>query len=733
MAQWQELLKLEPDSKSRVCRLYARKFPIDVRRCLGDWVEGQDWELAAEDEATARTHFLTLLRKLDKLIKESHYNNHTLTGPDFSLLKSHMLTQFEHCPKEMAIKLSECLQEEKKILDSCAINLQRPTVTEETDTDLDIKVSELKTQTKEIEEEIKVLEKVESVYKEWESEVQRLNGLATTQMQEKFLNQAKSIRTKQQEVVTQIVKLVNFANKIVQTLVSVEIPEWKRKQQMSCIGNPVFTGLEHLEKWFSAVAESLLQIVQQVKKLRDQSRPQISAKSDLSQVIQQISSLIKELLKNALVVEKQPMMYSQTHRPLVLRTNVHFSVKLRLLVNLPILQNGCLIRAEFDKGVEEIKTIPGFRQFQFTCKDTKVMDKQNEGLVAEWDMSISENKSKRKRSNESPIKVTEELHIIKFSTDLWIAGLQCKAETSSLPLVVVSTTSQGPSAWASVLWSNLCPPENMTLSLFLDPPSLSWEQLSQALSWQFISAGDRELNEDQLNELKLKIVDNPDLVSWSKFSNKEGPWIWIDGILDLIEKHLKNLWRDGCIMGFVSKENTRDLLLTKQVGNFLLRFSESNREGAITFSWSEYTTNEITVRAIDPFSKDELSRTSLADTIKTYRTKRNSNNPLIYLFPDQPKDDVFKRYYSESNNNQSVGPYLKRTYVCEGDCPTPPSCSPPLSFSLHTQMDLDQYWGDIPTPPPMLSSPSFEKIKNDLVSDMDLDTSDWPFVGFETQ
>ncbi|XP_072301288.1 signal transducer and activator of transcription 1-alpha/beta-like [Eucyclogobius newberryi] len=670
MAQWRSLLTLEPDLKSRVVRLYVRKFPFDIRRCLSLWIEEQDWEAASADGAAAKRLFQTVLLKLDELIRESLYNNHTLKGPDFSLLKDHLMTQFEHFPQDMAVKLSECLQEEKLLLESASVvQVRQPD-----DAGVDDEASQLENQIREIEEEVKALEKVESIYKSWESGVAQMNGPASAQMQEKCLNQANSIRTKKQEVMSRIVKSVKLASLGVESLVSVELPEWKRKQQMSCIGNPVRIDLERLETRFSRVAQSLLQIVQQLKKLQEQSRPQISPVSNLSEVIQQTNSLLNKLMKNALVVEKQPVMHNQPRRPLVLRTTVLFSVKLRFLVNLPSLLSGCSIQAEFDKDVQEVETIQGFRQFQFTSNNTKVMDidKQKGGLVAEWDMSIMEIKVKRKRSNVSPIRVTEELHLIKFSTNLQFAGLECRVETSSLPLVVVSTTSQSSSAWASVLWYNLCPPQDTSLSVFVKPPPLSWELLSQALSWQFISAGDQELNDDQLHELKLKIVDNPEeLVSWSKFSNqKDGPWIWIDGILGLIEQHVKTLWRENLIMGFVSKNQTRQLLQNKQSGTFLLRFSESNREGAITFSWVEHTNKGVIFHDIAPFTKDELSRKSLADSIKTFRKKNGLDNPLIYLYPATPKDSAFGRYYSNSNemaNNLIVAPYVKKIFVCVGE------------------------------------------------------------------
>lgn len=42
------------------------------------------------------------------------------------------------------------------------------------------------------------------------------------------------------------------------------------------------------------------------------------------------------------------------------------------------------------------------------------------------------------------------------------------------------------------------------------------------------------------------------------------------------------------IMGFISKEREKALLSGRCPGTFLLRFSESSREGAITFTWIEH-------------------------------------------------------------------------------------------------------------------------------------------------
>lgn len=44
--------------------------------------------------------------------------------------------------------------------------------------------------------------------------------------------------------------IVKVAEEIVQTLTDVELPAWKRRQQLSCIGSPVNTSLDDLQSWY---------------------------------------------------------------------------------------------------------------------------------------------------------------------------------------------------------------------------------------------------------------------------------------------------------------------------------------------------------------------------------------------------------------------------------------------------------------------------------------------------
>lgn len=52
-----------------------------------------------------------------------------------------------------------------------------------------------------------------------------------------------------QLVLQQIVNILNLAKQIIETLTAVELPGWKHRQQMACIGSPADTSLELLQKW----------------------------------------------------------------------------------------------------------------------------------------------------------------------------------------------------------------------------------------------------------------------------------------------------------------------------------------------------------------------------------------------------------------------------------------------------------------------------------------------------
>lgn len=56
---------------------------------------------------------------------------------------------------------------------------------------------------------------------------------------------------------------------------------------------------------------------------------------------------------------------------------------------------------------------------------------------------------------------------------------------------------------------------------------------------------------------------------------------------------------------------------------------------------------ETHVHAVEPYTKQELSALSLPYIIYHYSLRAQSKmtkNPLLYLYPDIPKDNAFRRY-----------------------------------------------------------------------------------------
>ncbi|KAI4796361.1 hypothetical protein KUCAC02_027813 [Chaenocephalus aceratus] len=662
----------------QVDQLYDDSFPMDIRQYLSRWIESIDWDTVADQDSLATVRFHDLLAQLDDQHSRFALENNFLLQHNIRKIKRNLQDRFQQDPIHMAMIISKNLKEEKKILDGAKNRRQdgegtmSAMVVEKQK--LDNKVEQMKEIVQVADQNIKKLEDQQDEYdfivdtlKNRENEI---NGMTPKELEiEKMRVQGMclELKAKRLDVVSQLTELLNVTQALLSDLISEELPEWKQRQQIACIGGPPNACVDQLQNWFTAVAESLQQVRQHLKKLQEleqkltyESDPITQKKAFLEA---RALELLKNLLSNSLVVERQPCMPTHPQRPLVLKTGVQFTVKLRFLVKLQEFNYQLKVKAMFDKDVTEKK---GFRKFNILGTNTKVMnmEESNGSLAAEFrHLQLKEQKVAGNRTNEGPLIVTEELHSLSFESELQLnqSGLDIKLEAMSLPVVVISNVCQLPAGWASILWYNMLTTEPKNLKFFLTPPAAKWSQLSEVLSWQFSSITQRGLNQEQLNMLAVKLLGsktqrNPDgQIHWGKFckqsaNEKAFPfWLWIEGILDLIKRHLLSLWNDGCIMGFICKEREKALLSDKCPGTFLLRFSESSKEGAITFTWIEHDVHDKPLfHSVEPYTKKELSAVSLSDIIRTYKVMASENipeKPLRFLYPNIPKDKAFGKYY----------------------------------------------------------------------------------------
>ncbi|XP_018426163.1 PREDICTED: signal transducer and activator of transcription 1-alpha/beta [Nanorana parkeri] len=681
MAQWYDLQQIDSKFLEQVHQLYDDSFPMEIRQYLAQWLEAQDWEHAATNVSLATILFHGLLSQLDDQYSRFSLECNFLLQHNIRKSKRNLQDNFQEDPVQMAMIIYNCLREETKILANARsfsqnqVGNTQNTVMIDKHRELDKKVTEVKNRALELEQEVKNLEDLQDEYdfkyKTIQSRENEHNGIAQNELkQEKLVlrNMHITVSLRRKEIVQKIGELLNIIEHTQSSLINEELVEWKRRQQIACIGGPPNACLDQLQTWFTSIAKSLQQIRQQLKKLEELEQKltyDCDPITNNKQALQERTQILfKQLMQSSFVVERQPCMPTHPQRPMVLKTSVQFTVKLRLLVKLPELNYQLKVKAVFDKDVNEKNTVKGFRKFNILGTNTKVMNMEestNGCLAAEFrHLQLKEQKNAGNRTNEGPLIVTEELHSLSFETQLCHFGYVVDLETASLPIVVISNVSQLPSGWASILWYNMLCSETKNLSFFLNPPAARWSQVSEVLCWQFSSVTKRGLHTDQLSMLEEKllgpnVIGTEDFIPWTRFckenlNDKTFPfWLWIEGILELIKKHLLCLWNDGCIMGFISKERERMLLKDKEPGTFLLRFSESSKEGAITFTWVEMAQNEPVFHSVEPYTKKELSAVTFPDIIRNYKVMAAENipeNPLKFLYPNTPKDAAFGRYYS---------------------------------------------------------------------------------------
>uniref|UniRef100_A0A8C2B5H9 Signal transducer and activator of transcription n=1 Tax=Cyprinus carpio TaxID=7962 RepID=A0A8C2B5H9_CYPCA len=638
MSQWLELQQLDSTFLEQVDQLYDDSFPMAIRQYLSSWIESHDWDHVAnvENESLATVRFHDLLTQLDHQHSRFAMEKDFLNQHNIRKIKRNLQSLFLDNPVSMAMIISRNLSEERKILAAAQVSESR---SKNTQNDMIVeKHREMDGRVKEIKTKVQVMHT-------------KLSCLIF-----KF-----PIRTQ---------KVLNIMDPVIFELISTELAEWRRRQQMACIGGVTNVCLDQLQNWFTSLGESLLQLRQQLKKLLELEQKFTYDKDPIT--------LSKSTLEDRIMLNLKTLI---TNRATAMRS-VHPQITVtQLLIKLQEFNHTVRVKVQLDKDIVEKRK--GFRMFNILVTAMKVMNmEESNGMAAEFrHLQLKEKKVTGNRTSEGPLIVTEELHSITFEAELCWSGMVMNFETTSLPIVVISNVSQLPSGWASIMWYNMLTSEPKNLSFFVSPPSATWGHLAEVLSWQFSSITKRGLNQEQLTMLGTKLLgpkaamDLEAQIPWNRFCKSGSEknftfWLWIEGILDLIKRHLLSLWDDGCIMGFVTKDQTKAFLYDKLPGTFLLRFSESNRDGAITFSWVEHNANEEPqIRSVEPYTKKELSAVSLPDIIRNYRVMAADNvpeNPLRFLFPSIPKDDAFKKYYSkpaEKEEPMDVDKKLHEGYI----------------------------------------------------------------------
>uniref|UniRef100_A0A8C0F2E6 Signal transducer and activator of transcription n=1 Tax=Bubo bubo TaxID=30461 RepID=A0A8C0F2E6_BUBBB len=676
MAQWNQLQQLDTRYLEQLHQLYSDSFPMELRQFLAPWIESQDCK-----ESHATLVFHNLLGEIDQQYSRFLQESNVLYQHNLRRIKQFLQQggQATHPTAAVVTEKQQMLEQHLQDVRKRVQDLeQKMKVVENLQDDFDFNYKTLKSQ----------------------GDMQDLNGnnqSVTRQKMQQLEQMLTALDQMRRGIVSELAGLLSAMEYVQKMLADEELADWKRRQQIACIGGPPNICLDRLENWITSLAESQLQTRQQIKKL-EELQQKVSYKGDpIVQHRPMLEERIVELFRNLMKRCRGPC---RAHA-------LRLLTLCRLLVKFPELNYQLKIKVCIDKS----------RKFNILGTNTKVMNMEesnNGSLSAEFKhLTLREQRcGNGGRANcDASLIVTEELHLITFETEVYHQGLKIDLETHSLPVVVISNICQMPNAWASILWYNMLTNNPKNVNFFTKPPIGTWDQVAEVLSWQFSSTTKRGLSIEQLTTLAEKLL-GPGVnysgcqITWAKFckENMAGKgfsfWVWLDNIIDLVKKYILALWNEGYIMGFISKERERAILSTKPPGTFLLRFSESSKEGGITFTWVEKDISGKTqIQSVEPYTKQQLNNMSFAEIIMGYKIMDATNilvSPLVYLYPDIPKEEAFGKYcrsesqeHSEATDSGSAAPYLKTKFICV--TPTSFSNTIDLPMSPRTLDSLMQF------------------------------------------
>uniref|UniRef100_A0A3Q4HRY1 STAT transcription factor protein interaction domain-containing protein n=1 Tax=Neolamprologus brichardi TaxID=32507 RepID=A0A3Q4HRY1_NEOBR len=297
MAQWGQLQMLDSKYLEQVDQLYDDSFPMDIRQYLSKWIESIDWDTVAVQDSLATVRFHDLLAQLDDQHSRFALENNFLLQHNIRKIKRNLQDRFQEDPVHMAMIISRNLKEELKILE-----IAKST---EVKTDgavsamvvekqkLDNKVKEMKHIVQVVDQNIKNVEDLQDEYdfkvntlKNRENE---MNGMTVKELEKEKMTVGRmcfELKAKRQALLAE--------------LISEELPDWKQRQKIACIGGPPNACVDQLQNWFTAVAESLQQVRQHLKKLQELEQKFTYENDPITGKKAYLEARALELLKNLL-------------------------------------------------------------------------------------------------------------------------------------------------------------------------------------------------------------------------------------------------------------------------------------------------------------------------------------------------------------------------------------------------------------------------------------------------
>ncbi|KPP63779.1 signal transducer and activator of transcription 6-like [Scleropages formosus] len=702
MAQWKQVqMQVQFLSTKTLNELYPQTFPMDVRCYLANWIEEQSWEDIVMDSPEQEARAVGLLEQITSLLQDLAQRNPNVVEKLRLQQFSRNMSVFRSQPLQLVKTVQDILRKERVLLSQTVIrpppltvhhssrhlfrkgcgngaNSRRscnarllfqvspvshfspsPAQPSESNRDVDVLV-------------LKVLEiqscrqKIHQLQEELNWERQNFESLQV-QLQSHPSNGLDPNLSEQVVKLQSHIQQLEFNGKAIakdavccleqcQSRLVQRIQAWRREQHLATIGAPFDDNLGPLQTWCEQLFGVNLKLKQEV------------LIEPIAELQEKLGLLLQTLVQSSLTVDKQP--------PQVIKTQSKFSTTVRYLLGekvapgKPVLLKAQIVTEAQARNLGQLGTIPSENVGEL-INNTAILEHNasTKSTCATFrNMSIKKIKRADRKGSES---VTEEKFALLFSTEINITGCDTpfRIQMISLPVVVIVHGSQDNNALATIIWD--CAFSEPDRVPFVVPERVPWKQMCMTLDSKFTSEVQTQRHLDRFNQhfLAQKIFDKPDisgdysnmLVSWAQFNKEVLPgrpftfWQWFDGVMELTKKHLKSYWSDGLIFGFIGKQHLHLILQDRPNGTFLLRFSDSEI-GGITIAYVAPSENGgRKIQNIQPFTKRDLEIRCLGDRIRDIEL-------ITHVYPDFPKNDAFKKYYTGMSKQISANIVCARKF-----------------------------------------------------------------------
>ncbi|KAI1290153.1 Signal transducer and activator of transcription 5A [Halotydeus destructor] len=708
MSSWDKLQELPNDAVQKVWALYGEHFPIEVRCALAQWLDQQPWDDLDPDNPLHEQYVNSVLPSIVGELQARAANSQETFVMKLKLSEAanNLQTNYGRDPFFLVRIIKQCLQSEMRIIqqveNQCltlgsSIQYQVDPITElvgrfevvnQRTLDSESELRNMQQEQEQLVIQHREADKIKMYIAHQNSQPNGRNPeLMTRYNKEKEHNEG-LLRAKAQALIQMrcnwienIQGIFNLISSLQQTVLDEELIKWKRGQQLSGNGLSYDNNLDKIQEWCETLADLIWQNRSQLRKvenfcaqvpMNNAAPNQVSIPERLVHLNNQVTTLLSSLVTSTFIIEKQP--------PQVMKTNTRFTSTIRLLVggrlnvhmSPPTVKVSIISENQANALLKNDKITTDSSGDILNAVGTMEYHQATKQLSVNFrNMQLRKIKRAEKKGTES---VMDEKFALLFQSTFKVGGeLAFQVWTLSLPVVVIVHGNQEPHAWATVTWDNAFAEPGR--APFVVPEKVPWNRVGEVLSMKFKSYVNRDLNKESLHFLAGKAFRNPNLadydnmlLTWSQFCKEPLPnhnftfWEWFYAILKVTREHLRALWTDGTIMGFVTKTNAEKMLLQRPNGTFLLRYSDSEL-GGLTIAWVERDTPERQfpeVFNLQPFTAKDFAIRALADRI-------NDLKHLTYLYPEIAKDQAFSKYYTQVNDNQPISSqgYVKPMLVVQ--------------------------------------------------------------------